>query len=53
MDRVAWYDPVEARRRIKEPQILFLDRLEASLAETTLARPLPTPGPQTDRSEEP
>jgi predicted NUDIX family NTP pyrophosphohydrolase len=32
IDRVAWFDLVEARRRIKEAQIPLLDRLEAALA---------------------
>ena len=32
IDRVAWYEPAEARRRIKEAQSPFLDRLEAALA---------------------
>jgi predicted NUDIX family NTP pyrophosphohydrolase len=32
IDRVEWFDPDEARRRIKEPQAVFLDRLEAALA---------------------
>ena len=31
IDRVAWFDPAEARRRIKEAQIPFVDRLLASL----------------------
>lgn len=31
IDRVDWFDPVEARRRIKEAQIPLLDRLEAAL----------------------
>lgn len=46
LDLVAWFDPVEARRHIKEPQITFLDRLEANLG---LALPLsgaPGAGPQ-------
>ena len=33
IDRVAWFDPVEARRRIKPAQVPLLDRLEAALAE--------------------
>lgn len=33
IDRVAWFDPVEARRRVKAAQIPLLDRLEAILAE--------------------
>jgi predicted NUDIX family NTP pyrophosphohydrolase len=33
IDRVAWFDPVEARRRIKAAQVPLLDRLEAALAE--------------------
>ncbi len=32
IDRVAWFDPIEARRRMKEAQIPFLERLEAVLA---------------------
>jgi predicted NUDIX family NTP pyrophosphohydrolase len=31
IDRVAWFDPPEARRRIKAAQAPFLDRLESSL----------------------
>jgi len=31
IDRVAWFDPNEARRRIKPTQIPFIDRLEAAL----------------------
>jgi len=31
-DEVAWLSPDEARRRIKETQIAFIDRLEAALA---------------------
>ena len=34
IDRVAWFDPAEARRRVKETQVPLLERLEASLAET-------------------
>ena len=33
IDRVAWFDPAEARRRIKPTQIPLLERLEATLAE--------------------
>jgi predicted NUDIX family NTP pyrophosphohydrolase len=33
IDRVAWFDPSEARRRIKLAQIPLLDRLEAALAD--------------------
>ncbi len=32
IDRVEWFSPVEARSRIKEAQIPFIDRLEAALA---------------------
>ena len=32
IDRVAWFDPDEARRRIKPTQIAFIDRLEDALA---------------------
>ena len=32
IDRVAWFDTTEARRRIKEAQALLIDRLEATLA---------------------
>lgn len=28
IDRVAWFDPIEARRRIKDAQIPLIDRLE-------------------------
>jgi predicted NUDIX family NTP pyrophosphohydrolase len=31
IDRVAWFDPDEARRRIKPTQAPFIDRLEAAL----------------------
>jgi predicted NUDIX family NTP pyrophosphohydrolase len=31
IDRVAWFDPAEARRRLKEAQGAFLDRLVAAL----------------------
>ena len=31
LDRVEWFGPAEARRRIKEAQIPFIDRLVASL----------------------
>jgi predicted NUDIX family NTP pyrophosphohydrolase len=31
IDRVAWFSPAEARRRIKEAQIPLLDRLETTL----------------------
>jgi predicted NUDIX family NTP pyrophosphohydrolase len=33
VDRVAWFDPAEARARIKDAQAVFIDRLEAALAE--------------------
>jgi predicted NUDIX family NTP pyrophosphohydrolase len=32
IDRVAWFDPDEARARIKDAQAVFIDRLEAALA---------------------
>lgn len=32
IDRVAWFDPVAARRRIKAAQIPLIDRLELALA---------------------
>jgi len=32
IDRVAWFDPQEARRRVKAAQIPLLERLEATLA---------------------
>jgi predicted NUDIX family NTP pyrophosphohydrolase len=32
VDRVAWFEPAEARRRVKATQIPFIDRLEAALA---------------------
>ena len=31
IDRVEWFDPVEARRRVKETQIPLINRLEAAL----------------------
>ena len=31
IDRVAWFDPSEARRRVKETQIPLLERLEEAL----------------------
>jgi predicted NUDIX family NTP pyrophosphohydrolase len=31
IDRVAWFDPVEARLRLKDTQVPFLDRLADSL----------------------
>ena len=33
IDRVEWYEPAEARRRLKAAQLPFIDRLEATLAE--------------------
>jgi predicted NUDIX family NTP pyrophosphohydrolase len=33
LDRVAWFAPAEARRRVKEAQIPFIDRLEEALRE--------------------
>ena len=33
IDRLAWFNPAEARRQIKEAQIPLLDRLDAALAE--------------------
>lgn len=33
IDRVAWFDPIEARRRIKDAQVALIDRLEAVLGE--------------------
>ncbi len=35
IDRVAWFEPAEARERVKETQIPFIDRLEALLAPGT------------------
>ena len=32
IDRVAWFDPAEARRRIKPTQVPLLDRLDEALA---------------------
>ncbi len=34
IDRVAWFDPIEARRRIKEAQIPLVSRLEEALGGT-------------------
>jgi predicted NUDIX family NTP pyrophosphohydrolase len=33
IDRVAWFDPLEARRHIKDSQVPFIERLEATLLE--------------------
>jgi predicted NUDIX family NTP pyrophosphohydrolase len=33
IDRVAWFDPSEARRRIKAAQVPLLERLEAALVD--------------------
>ena len=43
IDRVAWFEPAEARRRIKESQVPLIDRLEEALAGPTA--PGPGPGP--------
>jgi predicted NUDIX family NTP pyrophosphohydrolase len=32
IDRVAWFEPIEARRRIKEAQVAFIERLVESLS---------------------
>jgi predicted NUDIX family NTP pyrophosphohydrolase len=32
IDRVEWFDPAEARKRLKAAQVPFLERLEAALA---------------------
>lgn len=32
IDRVAWFEPGEARRRLKPAQVPFIDRLEAAVA---------------------
>jgi predicted NUDIX family NTP pyrophosphohydrolase len=42
IDRVDWFAPEEARRRLKEAQLPLLDRLEAVLASGADARPAPT-----------
>jgi len=34
VDRVAWFDPAEARRRLHPAQAVFIDRLEAALGKT-------------------
>jgi predicted NUDIX family NTP pyrophosphohydrolase len=31
IDRVAWFDPIESRARIKATQIPLLERLEAAI----------------------
>jgi predicted NUDIX family NTP pyrophosphohydrolase len=36
LDRVAWFAPDEARRRLKPAQILFIDRLIAAVAGESL-----------------
>ena len=45
IDRVAWFDPVEARLRIKPAQAPFLDRLEVALGGPAGAAPRRTGGP--------
>jgi predicted NUDIX family NTP pyrophosphohydrolase len=49
IDRVAWFEPTEARRRIKESQVPLIDRLEEALAGPAApgpgAGPVPGPGP--------
>lgn len=37
LDRVAWFAPAEARRRVKSAQIPFIDRLIAAVAGESLA----------------
>ncbi len=32
IDRVVWFEPAEARRRLKPTQVPFVDRLEEALA---------------------
>jgi predicted NUDIX family NTP pyrophosphohydrolase len=41
VDRVQWFNPDEARGRIKDAQAVFIDRLEAVLAERSEAAPTP------------
>jgi predicted NUDIX family NTP pyrophosphohydrolase len=41
IDRVAWFEPGEARRRIKQTQIPLLERLEASLDAAWMERSAP------------
>jgi predicted NUDIX family NTP pyrophosphohydrolase len=38
IDRVAWFDPDEARRRLKPTQVPFVDRLEEALASSEPSR---------------
>ncbi|MEK6720731.1 MAG: NUDIX domain-containing protein [Chloroflexota bacterium] len=38
IDRVAWFEPAEARARIKASQVPFIDRLEAALTSTGSGR---------------
>lgn len=40
IDRVEWFEPVEARRRIKATQVVFIDRLETALAEGPAEEPV-------------
>jgi predicted NUDIX family NTP pyrophosphohydrolase len=49
IDRVDWYGPLEARKRIKEAQIPFLDRLEEILREQDLRPALPSADSKGDR----
>jgi predicted NUDIX family NTP pyrophosphohydrolase len=41
LDRVAWFAPAEARRRVKPAQIPFIDRLITALAGESLASRTP------------
>jgi predicted NUDIX family NTP pyrophosphohydrolase len=52
IDRVDWYGPLEARKRMKEPQIPFLDRLEGILREEELQPAIPSSGSQGDLSSD-
>jgi predicted NUDIX family NTP pyrophosphohydrolase len=47
IDRVAWFDPEEARRRLKPTQVPFVDRLEEALASADVPR---TPAAKPDGS---
>ncbi len=50
IDRVDWYGPLEARKRIKQTQIPFLDRLETVLREEALRPAIRFSDPRDDRS---
>jgi predicted NUDIX family NTP pyrophosphohydrolase len=45
IDRVEWFAPEEARRRIKQAQTTLLDRLDSALANRVATSRAPGDGP--------